>query len=181
MYAGIDYGFGQSNIDSDTGIRYGVISCHSLADWLYDAQEFDYGAATCPKCGNPAADYDPIAHEALDSYSKHGCSGYACVDCAHTLDSQDCFPEEPAGWSIDDGEYKVIGCLDSDAMVLKAPYFTRAAFCSPCVPGACSIETPNPDGARAYSFGHDWFEGGKAPYPVYSVETGAEVFPEVQS
>lgn len=25
---------------------------------------------------------------------------------------------------------------------------------------------------RAYCFGHDWFEDGVAPYPVYSVETG---------
>jgi len=28
--------------------------------------------------------------------------------------------------------------------------------------------TPN----ACYCFGHDWFEDGKAPYPVYSVETG---------
>ena len=25
---------------------------------------------------------------------------------------------------------------------------------------------------RVYCFGHDWFERGKAPYPVFSVETG---------
>jgi hypothetical protein len=32
--------------------------------------------------------------------------------------------------------------------------------------------------AKGYCFGHDWFEGGKAPYPVFSVKTGELVLPE---
>ena len=34
------------------------------------------------------------------------------------------------------------------------------------------------DGVRAFCFGHDWFEEGKAPYPVFSVATGKRVRPE---
>jgi hypothetical protein len=31
---------------------------------------------------------------------------------------------------------------------------------------------------KVYCFGHDWFEGNKAPYPVFSVKTGFEIKPE---
>jgi hypothetical protein len=70
-----------------------------------------------------------------------------------------------------------------DVWVFKSPYFTYAQFCSPCAPGACYLLnpcTPESGAARAYCFGHDWFEEGIAPYPVYSVETGAELIAKKQ-
>jgi hypothetical protein len=84
---------------------------------------------------------------------------------------------EPIGWKVDDGEYHAIDCLDSDVMVLKSPYFTHAQFCSPCVPGAGNLECPMPNGVACYCFGHDWFDEGRAPYPVYFVSNGDEVPP----
>jgi hypothetical protein len=54
-------------------------------------------------------------------------------------------------------------------MVLRSPYYTRGNFCSPCVPGGVSLESDNPDGAKAYCLGHDWFENGVAPYTGYMV------------
>lgn len=41
MDAGIDYGFGKTNVDLETGIRYGVIPNHRLA-WIEDFEPF-YG------------------------------------------------------------------------------------------------------------------------------------------
>ena len=51
-YAGIDYGLGQSNVDKANGIRYGVISQHSVIPEAMDDVDYDYGKPTCPKCGN---------------------------------------------------------------------------------------------------------------------------------
>jgi hypothetical protein len=103
---------------------------------------------------------------------------------------------EPIAWFIDNEEYKASSDSYGDIFVIKAPYFTVAQFCSPCAPGACYLENPidiNPVSdsppkridiasrqylANAcYCFGHDWFDDAKAPYPVYSVETGELVNP----
>ena len=50
-YAGIDYGMGRTNIDPETGIRYGVISQHSIMPEAMEDMEPDYGLPTCPECG----------------------------------------------------------------------------------------------------------------------------------
>ncbi len=55
---GIDYGMGTTNIDRETGIRYGVIPMHDLSEWAHEDFAADYGPATCPKCGNEAVDAD---------------------------------------------------------------------------------------------------------------------------
>lgn len=172
-YAGIDYGLGTTNIDTATGIRYGVISQHSVnADAFFEEQELDYGDASCPKCGTMALEYDRDKHESYES--GNGCADYACEQCAYVFDSSEAFPEEANGWHIKDDEYVIVDCLQSDAMVIKSPYYTLAPFCSPCVPGAGDLNSAG-DGVKTYCLGHDWFDGGKAPYPVYSVATGEQV------
>lgn len=178
MSAGIDYGMGRTNIDRATGIRYGVISSHSVMQAWADSSEADYGDPTCPKCGNTATNSAELPEESEAwEIADHGCSDYGCKKCKYIFDSCEAFGEEPQGWHCTDPDYEAVDCLDSDIMILKSPYYTKAVFCSPCVPGACSIESPDDDGAKAYCFGHDWFESGEAPYPVFSVETGEEVHP----
>lgn len=187
MSAGIDYGMGTTNIDRATGIRYGVISSHSVMQAWADSSEADYGEPTCPKCGNVAVEYDAVDESMLaagtppldswENYSQHGCADYACEQCELVFDAMYAIGDEPVGWHCTDPDYEAVDCLDSDIMILKSPFYTKAVFCSPCVPGACSIESPDDDGAKAYCFGHDWFEDGKAPYPVYSVATDELVAP----
>ena len=174
MSAGIDYSLGQSNFNPETGIHFGVISSHSLTEWFWDSVENDYGDATCPECGNPATDAATIDAEWAEDQSGE----YACTACETLFPSDHAFSDEALGWSIDDGEYKVSNCLDSDAMILQSPYYTFAQFCSPCVPGAGNLDNPCDDGAKCYCFGHEWFDGDRAPYPVYRVDTGAIVEPE---
>ena len=195
-YAGIDYsGPGATcNRNAETGIRYGVISTHALGEYWHESAEDDYGTPTCPKCGNDTITIPshteqgngyvsciqdvPIAYEDYER-ARGECADYACEQCQYLFGSESAHPDEPRGWSIDDGDYQVINCLDSDAMICKSPYFTFAPFCSPCVPGACSLPE-DPDRAptdttgypRCYCFGHDWFDSGTAPYLVYSVATG---------
>ena len=106
-YAGIDYGLGQSNIDKVNGIRFGVISIHSIMPECMDYFENEYGDPRCPECGNPVIDLsDMEACKSLpddeldwDNYEKHGCNDYACLLCELFLDSGVCCPEG-ASWVV---------------------------------------------------------------------------------
>ncbi len=71
--------------------------------------------------------------------------------------------------------YVIETCLDSDLIIIKSAYYTFAQYCSPCVPGAGNLDHPTPEGCKCYCLGSDWFDNAKAPYPVFSVETGKEI------
>jgi hypothetical protein len=110
-------------------------------------------------------------HEPFEQFHGHGCADYACEDCEITFDSEDAFPDEAQGWNYEDDGYSLTDCLDSDIFVLTSPFYTFAQFCSPCVAGAGNLDSPDTDGVKTYCLGHDWFDDGKAPYPVYSVDS----------
>ena len=177
---GIDYGRGLTNIGNN-GIRFGVIPANDIGEAWYDSSEADYGDPTCPKCGNTAkrvkGDYARYEH------AKHECDDYVCHHCKYVFGSESAFGETPHAFTVDDGEVRAQqGGDDCDIFILESKWFTYAQFCSPCAPGACYLRNPlesRIESNRAFCFGHDWFEGGKAPYPVYSVETGELVEPEV--
>jgi len=158
MNLGIDYGRGTTNIDTETGIRYGVISQHSVSGDALNDVEYDYPFA-CPECGSDAL---------VESKSKQ--YDYFCQTCRTWHMSEDCHGEESTGFHVEDSEYTLIDCLDSDIMVIKSPYYTYAQYCSPCVPGAGNLDNPMPGGVKTYCLGADWFdEYNPLPYPVYSV------------
>lgn len=173
-YAGIDYGLGQSNIDRATGIRFGVISQHAVGQSWYDSSEADYGDPTCPKCGEAVTDNWDDTLE-LEPYRTYGCHDYACLACRTIYESGDVFSEEPLGHSFTDDEYTLTAGSDGDIFVIKSPYYTRAQFCSPCAPGAGYLTNPCETGPKTYALGHEWFEDGRAPYPVYRVSDDAQV------
>ncbi len=191
-YPGIDYAgpVSQVNHDKDTGIRYGIIPLHALNEYVLESFEPDYGTPHCPKCGNPALDsgHDDIPPtDEREDWDYHG-NDFACLDCKYTFWSDQAYGEEPIGNTLDDGTYQ--GNLDNsnDVWLFKSPYYTHAQFCSPCAPGAGYLANPCEDGPKTYCFGHDWFDGDRAPYPVYLVDTGELVpapkdqgtdFPEV--
>lgn len=80
---------------------------------------------------------------------------------------------EPIGFRCDIDGYEAVSDEYGDIFVIKSPYYTLCGPCSPCAPGAGYLMDPGD--MMAYCFGHDWFEDGKAPYRVFSVETGKEV------
>lgn len=176
-YAGIDYGLGQANIDTDTGIRYGVISQNSVLQAWADSSEAEYGEPTCGKCGNPAISACDTPE--TSEWEELGPGDYACLECKRVFWSDEAFSDEPLGYSYEGDGYKLTDCLDSDIFVLKSTYYTFAQFCSPCVPGAGNLDTPCENGPKTYCLGHDWFEDGQAPYPVYSIETNERINPNV--
>ena len=79
---------------------------------------------------------------------------------------------EPLSFSFEGDGYLAECGDDGDIFITKSPFYTLCAFCSPCAPGAGYLMDSRKDGVKAYCFGHDWFEDGKAPYPVYDVKTG---------
>lgn len=171
---GIDYGLGQSNIDHETGIRYGVIHMNDVGEAWYELSEADYGEATCGECGNEASSSNDAESDMSEREWFDGKDFY-CPTCERCFWSDDAYGDEPNGFTFEDSEYKACAGTDGDIFVLKSPYYTRAQFCSPCAPGAVYLTNPIEGGAKGYCLGHEWFEGGKAPYPVYRVSNNSLV------
>lgn len=148
----IDYGFGQTNIDHDTNIRYGCFGTNRppLTEWFWEEVEHDYGPPTCPKCGSHnlltgEQVTDDDAEEGYEPYPSgrdHVCGDHWCPSCKIYFSSDNAFPDEAIGWSIGSSEDLpyIVDCLDTDGLILKSAYYTYAPFCSPCVPGAGNLD-----------------------------------------
>ena len=105
-------------------------------------------------------------------------AGVPEIECSVDVafDEDDCI--EPVGYAYQGDGYVCESDEYGDIFVTKSPYYTYAEFCSPCAPGACYLKSPldeKDDNNKCYCLGHDWFELGKAPYKVYSVETNEEI------
>lgn len=159
-YRGIDYGLGQTNIDTK-GIRYGVIPCDSLASWIWDELEPEYDNPHCPECGIELID---SAGTALD---------IDCLESCPHCDSEikypeRCYPESPDCHSYNRNGLQMHTDRDcTDLWIIKSPYVTRAQFCSPCAPGAVYLLNPCHDGEYGYCLPADWFDSDNpCPYVV---------------
>jgi hypothetical protein len=178
-YAGIDYsGPGSTaNRDVETGIRYGMISQHSVMpealDDVYskgddlqheqmkeDMQESIAAGITAAveQYGGTVADPDELAAEIMGVVEFDNCC------------------DESGPYAYESDGLKVQTTSDNELWVFKSPFYTRAQFCSPCVPGAGNLDTFCEDGPKTYCLGTDWFEGDKAPYNIWSVETDELVY-----
>lgn len=152
MGTGIDYGMGRTNVDPSNGIRFGVIPSNDVLQSWADSSESVY------------PDPEPVE----------------CTSCGGTgeVDGDGDDMSEPLGFTYSDEGYECTQSGDdSDIFITRSPFYTFAPYCSPCAPGAVYLRDANPEGVKGYCFGHDWFEAGRAPYPVYRVDTGEEVPP----
>jgi hypothetical protein len=174
-YPGIDYGKGQTNIDTKTDIRYGVIPVHAVLQSWCDSSEANYGNAHCPQCGNAAEDINTLSEEESETYERPytgDCDDYCCTVCETIFGSESAFGEEPLSHYVNDSEYTAKCTDDVDIFVIRSPYYTHAQYCSPCAPGAGYLLNHCPDGPKTYCFGLDWFnEDNPCPYPVWEVST----------
>lgn len=162
----IDYGMGKSNINLDTGIRYGAISCNSL-DGDANNDIFTQGAVYIPSC--PACGHIFDENTDLDMV-------FECPECKEEIgDSGELYGDEPSyiRFVEDTAQGKIIveGCLDNDYVITESPYYTMARLCSPCVPGAGDLDSPDPEyGYKTYCLPSDYFEDGKPPYKYNRVD-----------
>lgn len=163
--SGIDYGRGMTNLDHDTNIRYGVISVNDIVQAWSDSSVPVYPPARqCPRCegtGDWGDDPDD--------------------DCPTCYGMAEQSSDDPTEFVYVKEGYKATQSFESPyVFVVKSPYFTTCRFCSPCMPGAGDLNSHDPEGVRTYCLGHDWFDGGVAPYPIYEVGTGNPVPPPTQ-
>ena len=194
-YPGIDYSRGTSNTDSSNGIRYGVISQHSvnpeaLDDIMTHGEDVAWVEALAEAVAEKTTQMESEAHERGEDFDPSD------VDEDRIADDLGMNWESSFNnYVYNQNGYKLTGCGDSDLFVIKSPFFTYAQFCSPCVPGAGNLDTVFESGTnqagldgtdyakeateagfpRVYCLGHDWFDDGAAPYAVFSVETGKAI------
>lgn len=195
-YPGIDYSLGKSNVNEATGIHYGVISQNSISpealDDIYFASEnLSYKVSVSEfknrisACEN-LADLEGVISDVI-RFAKGGLQeivfpldeqGTEKVWSLIEDDFNDGYQSDDHDWLYEKDGHKLTNCLQSDIFVLESPFYTLSQFCSPCVPGAGNLDSPCPDGPRTYCLSHDYFEGGVAPYPVFSVADDTKVVPE---
>lgn len=81
-YIGIDYGLGKTNIDNETGIRYGVIPAHALINCGADSLEPFYTETSDES--DDIIGYEPIGYSYLGENYK----------CYQAFDNSDVFIEK---------------------------------------------------------------------------------------
>jgi hypothetical protein len=132
------------NTNETTGIRYGVASMNSLADWAWE--EFETRGTNLSlesalaewRSENPQADEgSDEEQEFFDSYQSE----------------EDCYALESEGLKLE------LGWLGGAALVwvIESPHQTHARQCSPCVPNAGDLDSPDPDGVECYTLPGEWF------------------------
>lgn len=159
------------NVNTETGIRYGVVSLHSLAEWTFD--EFFYNGES--------ATMRAIEQDALAERKNLRFAGM-CPDCRADLNGDDC-PECHYSTEDDNGELpddfwddiqieeEEFELVTSDGLslalsylggaplvwVFKSPVTTRARLCSPCVPNAGDLDAKDPAGFECYDLPSEWY------------------------
>lgn len=190
-YPGIDYTpIGDTtNRDTETGIRYGIISERSLGDGY--------------QCDDPIRQGgDNLTHmTAVDEVKQNLWRAVAdwCPDRkrgeivdamweAVEQEFNERYEEDCDTYRYEKEGYVIQTASNGELFVIDSPYYTYAQFCSPCVPGAGNLDTvfehdaaPNLEGdeyeaaaqrsgfPKVYCLGPDWFDDEKAPYPVFNV------------
>lgn len=188
----IDYSPRGSTVNRDpvTGIRYGIISAHRIPHIWEDAEAVYW--VGCPSCGSELREPDdepepdaPLASIAdLEAAARRRAvpawyEGDPCPSCGADIGYGEQYEDEPSHYTIGGPNCDTHGMVDSsgDVWCFRSPYFTRAAYCSPCAPGACYVGSPDPSGAQAYCLGPDYYTDDEpAPYPIWRVADGALVY-----
>ena len=127
-----------SNVNPETGIRYGIVSLNSLADWVSDEffqngvnDSFESALAEWESEGNDPDEFDYEGDE--DSYSLETPEGLKL------------------GLSTLGGAYNV--------WVFESPHVANHGLCSPCVPNCGNIDTPGD--FECYTLPAEWFNEGR--------------------
>lgn len=195
MSAGIDYGMGQANIDTATGIRYGVISPHSVNPDAYEnirsnGDNLSYKAAVEEAQASIAGALEDVLDDmgALPYVSKYvptktdkARRDKALAGVVESVwneveqDWNDRYEEDNDTYRYEQDGY-VLETSSLGVYVIRSPFYTFARFCSPCCPGAGNLDSPDTDGVKTYCLGADWFDDDNpCPYRVFNVADDSEV------
>ena len=136
-----------ANINPDTGIRYGVASLNSLAEWVWD--EF-FTNGTNLTAQQAEADFKrdfalENDREPSDDEEQEFWDGYEA--------DEECYELEADGMRL---ELSYLGGA-AIVFVLESPHIGQARECSPCVPNAGDLDNRERGGFDCYSLPAEWF------------------------
>lgn len=158
-----------TNVNPETGIRYGTIYLHHLdpdtAQWLWDEGE---------NVSEKEA-YEELRLEITDKVVQEIEDGDLDIDPTDIADieleverrldrqADSILVEEPTIEGECEGVKYAISWLGGAPLlwVFESPVIGRFDLCSPCVPNACSIESPNDSGYEGYTVPDDWIHKEK--------------------
>lgn len=127
------------NVNLETGIAYGTVYLNTLAEWvfdefLYQGTNESYAAALSEwQAENPNADEDEFS---------------------------DYYEGEEENYTLEiEGMKLGLSWLGGAPLVwvFESPHTTHVRPCSPCVPGAGDLNSPDPDGMVCYTLPPEWF------------------------
>lgn len=197
---GIDYGHGKTNIDLKTGIRYGIISQHSVnpdaMDDVYRGDNLTYSDAVDDLLEQvEAALFGILRNTAMRREQAKDVARQAAESLLDDVGGDAVGETDNAIYGYSQDGYELRTTSDNELFVFKSPFYTYARYCSPCVPGAgnldnatqselenyptdkpCCGDRYDPEhnmkdyGAKTYCLDNTWFDGGQSPYPFWKVE-----------
>lgn len=149
-----------ANYDEQTSIHYGVISQNSVISEIWESFESVY-EIECANCGHVYSDNESA------NCPKCDIDNHLEFECA----------DSPSYWKWNgEKEYALEYAESLSAFyVTRSPYYTYAAFCSPCAPNAGDLDAPRKKGIKTYCLDASFFESNNAPYPVYRVSDNQRV------
>jgi len=194
---GIDYGHSKTNIDLKTGIRYGIISQHSVnpdaMEDVYQGDNLTYNDAVADLLEQvEAALFEILRATAMSREQAKDVARQAAENLLDDVGGDAVGETDNAIYGYSQDGYELRTTSDNELFVFKSPYYTYARYCSPCVPGAGNLddavdvdafdgsntapaaiaemeEQMAECGVRTYCLGLDFFENGQAPYPIFTV------------
>lgn len=164
-----------ANYDAATGIHYGVISLHSPnPDALQDIYDNGDNLSHAAAIEQVKGELRSAMQRVLEAYGVDRMTDDATDAAWEAVEQEfnDHYEEQEDTYQYRQGGY-VLQTSSLGIYVIKSPYYTFAAACSPCCPNAGDLNTPRSGGLKTYCLGADWFDMyNRVPYPVYSIETG---------
>lgn len=177
-----------TNINPETGIRYGYISAQSIHPVVLDTimysvgKDLTYEAAKLEAKAEVEREADQIEEEARIAIAERG--GYTDREAEDALeeeielaynrlgyDDQEDFIDSKLSRAMDhiyieepiiEFEYKGVKGRTSwlggalNLWIFESPHTNTFALCSPCVPNACNLDQPEPDGYVGYDVPPHW-------------------------
>jgi hypothetical protein len=182
------------NVNAETGIRFGWISQRSLnpdavSDIIDNGADLAYAAAVDDAKSRIAAALRPVFDDlGVLPYGlradRQRLSREYLADAADSVwdgieqDFNDQYESDSSSYRYERDGYTLLLASDGDICVISSPFYTYAAFGSPCIPNAGHLDTPRgleDGGVKTYCLAGDWFEDETAPYPVYRVDGALSV------
>lgn len=170
----IDYGMGKTNIDTETGIRYGFIYMNNVSNFAIDdiiqnGDDLSYEEWKLEL----AKSIEQALLSAIRDYGHYdGSLEQVALDIAEETDYE---PGDTTTYEYKDDDIHLETTSDNGIFILKSKYYTLCELCSPCAPGAGYIE--NEGSHKAYCLPPSWFdEYSKMPYKCFRVDNNEEVF-----